>query len=64
MGTFAVSATVRFLPMQLVYAGKTKYCHPQGIDFPSGFDVTFSLNHWSNKELALKHILEITSICG
>ena len=58
METFAVSATARFLPMQLVYAGKTKYCHPQGIEFPPGFDV------WSNKGLALKYIREITSICG
>ena len=28
MGTFAVSATGRFLPMQLMCAGKTKRCHP------------------------------------
>ena len=58
-GTFAVSATGRFLPMQLIYAGKTKRCHPQDIEFPSDFDVTRSLNHWSNKELAIKHIREI-----
>ena len=47
--TFAISATGQILPMQLIYAGKAKRCHPQGIEFPSGFDVTHSLNHWSNK---------------
>ena len=58
-GTFAVSATGRFLPMQLIYAGKTKRYHPQGIEFLSGFDVTHSLNHRSNEELAIQHIREI-----
>ena len=44
-GTFTVSATGRFLRMQLIYAGKTNRCHPQGIEFPPGFDVTHSHNH-------------------
>ena len=57
--TFAVSATGRFLPMQLIYTGKTKRCHPQGIEFPFGFDDTHSLNYWSNDELAMQHIREI-----
>ena len=58
-GTFAVSATGRFLLMQLIYVDKTKRCHPQSIEVPSGFDVTHSLNHWSNEELAIRHIREI-----
>ena len=58
-GTFTVSATGRFLPMQLIYAGKTNRCHPQGIKFLPGFDVTNSHNHWSNEELAIQHICEI-----
>ena len=58
-GIFAVSATGRFLPMQLVYAGKSKRCHPQGIEFPSGFDVTHPLIHWSNEDLAIQLICEI-----
>ena len=45
--------------MQLIYAGKTKRCHPQGVEFPSGFDVTHSLNHWSNKEPAIQYVREI-----
>ena len=59
MGTFTVSATGRFLLMQLIYTGKTNRCHPQGIKFPSGFDVTHSHNHWSNEELAIQHTCEI-----
>ena len=57
-GTFTVSVTGPFLPMQLIYAGKTNRCHPQGIEFPSGSDVTHSHNHWSNEELAIQHICE------
>ena len=55
---FTVSATGQLLLMQLIYAGKTKSCHPQGIEFPSGFDVTLPLIHWSNEELAIQHICE------
>ena len=45
--------------MQLIYVGNTKRCHPERIEFPSGFDVTDSLNHWSNEEVAIQHIREI-----
>ena len=45
--------------MQLIYTGKTKCCHPQGIEFPFGFGVTHSFNYWSNEELAIQHIREI-----
>ena len=58
-GIFAASATGQFLPMQLIYAGKTKPCHPQGVEFTSGFDVSHSLNHCSNEELVVQHIREI-----
>ena len=30
--------------MQLIYAGKTDRCHPQGIEFPHGFQVSHSPN--------------------
>ena len=59
-GGYAVSTTRQFLPMVMrICAGKTKHCHPQGIEFPSGFDVNHLLNHWSNEELAIQHIREI-----
>ena len=41
--------TGEFLPIQLIYEGKTKRCLPN-FDFPTGFNVTFSNNHWSNTE--------------
>ena len=42
--------------MQLIYAGKTKRCHPQDIELPFGFDVTHTLNHWNNKAVVIQHI--------
>ena len=41
--------TGEYLPIQLIYEGKTKRCLPN-FDFPAGFNVTFSNNHWSNTE--------------
>ena len=46
-GTFTVSADGDFLPMQLIYAGKTARCHPNGINFPERFNITHTPNHWS-----------------
>ena len=43
-GTFAVSMTGDFLPMQLIYEGKTPRCLPKDVD------VVFTPNHWSNEE--------------
>ena len=58
-GTLTISASGRFLPMQLIYGGKTERCHPQGIKFLSEFDVTHSENHWSNEILARLHVTEV-----
>ena len=43
-GTFKVSADGDFLPMQLIYAGKTDRCNSTGINFPEGFNVTHTPN--------------------
>ena len=45
--TFSVTASGSFLPIQLIYSGKTKRSIPK-YDFPSCFDVTFTPDHWSN----------------
>lgn len=37
----------KFLPMQLIYGGKTESCHPK-MDFPLGSRVTYNPKHWSN----------------
>ena len=53
---FRITAAGMFLSMQLIYAGKTQRCHPKGISFPNGFDVTHLKNHRSNKSLAIQHV--------
>ena len=58
-GTFAVSGTGQLLLIQVIYTGKNKRCHLQGIEFPSGFDFTHSFNHWSNEELVIQHMHEV-----
>ena len=46
--TFTVSMTGKFLPIRLMYKGKTPRCLPR-FDFSADFNVTFSDNHWSRK---------------
>ena len=47
--TFTVSASGVFLPIQLIYQGKTKRCLPK-FKFPKEFYVIYTKNHWSNFE--------------
>ena len=47
--TFVVTTTGSFLPIQLIYQGKSKRCLPK-FTFPSDFHVTFTANCWSNLE--------------
>ena len=49
-GTFSCTKSGIFLPMQLIYQGKTNRCHPTGIEFPEGFNITHTKNHWSNED--------------
>ena len=42
--TFAASLSGNFLPVQLVYEGKTTKCHP-AVEFPEGWHVTHTPNH-------------------
>ena len=51
--TFTVTASGLFLPIQLIYSGKTKRSLPK-FHFPKCFDVTFTPNHWSNYEECLR----------
>ena len=44
-----------FLPIQLIYAGKTKRCHPR-FEFPEDWHVTHSSKHWSNENTMLDYI--------
>ena len=60
-GDLAVSPSAQFLPMQLIYAGKTDRCLPK-FDFLKGFDATFSENHWFNSELQIFKIIIIPNL--
>ena len=56
--TFAVSCAREFLPIQLIYAGKTERILPKYY-FPPSFSVTFTENHWSNTEKSAETFKEI-----
>ena len=53
--TFAASLSGNFLPVQLVYEGKTAKCHPT-VEFPEGWHVTHTPNHWCNEETMITYI--------
>ena len=57
--TFTVSLAGEFLPMQVIYAGKTKLSQPRGFVFPKGFSVTRNPKHWSNELQTFKLIDEV-----
>ena len=56
--TFAISMSREFLPIQVIYEGKTKSCLPK-YNFLASFDATFSENHWSNTEKSLSFFNQI-----
>jgi hypothetical protein len=51
--TFAASLDGQFLPMQILYQGKTNRCHPN-FAFPDEFDVYHTANHWANEETCIR----------
>ena len=58
-GTFSCINSGIFLPMQLIYQGKTNHCHPTGIEFPERFNITHAKNHWSNEDKVIEHLQPI-----
>ena len=56
--TFAGTLTGQFLPIQPVYEGKTTKCHPS-IEFPKGWQVTHTANHWCNEKTMIKYIKSV-----
>ncbi|MCY3929117.1 MAG: hypothetical protein OXG81_12660 [Acidobacteria bacterium] len=55
---FACSMAGEFLLPQLVYQGKTSRCLPR-FNFPSGWSITFSENHWCNEETMKVYITNV-----
>ena len=46
----------QILPMQLIYQGSTNHCLPKGVEFPNGFNVTYTANHWSKESKAIQYL--------
>ena len=55
---FACSLSGDFLPIQLVYQGKTVRCLPK-YQFPSDWDLAFTPNHWCNESTMRQYIGKI-----
>ena len=56
--TFIVTLDGSFLPMQLIYGGKTSKSLPS-VEFPEGFSLSANPKHYSNSEESMKVIEEI-----
>ena len=54
--TFVITLAGEFLPLQIIYGGKTDRCHPKDFRFPPGFCVSHNAKHWSNEEETIKLI--------
>ena len=57
-GTFTITLNGHFLPMQLIYGGKTKQRLPR-FKFPDGFSLSCNPKHFSNAMESIKLINEI-----
>ena len=55
---FCGTLTGDFLPLQLIYQGKSARCHPH-YHFPSGWNITHSPRHWSTEDTMIEYINEI-----
>lgn len=52
---FCGSLVGGFLPVQLIYKGKTSRCHPK-FNFPLEWDITHSPKHWSNENTMIRSV--------
>ena len=56
--TFSITLTGEFLPIQLIYGGKTTKCIP-AVSFPSDFVISVNKKHYSNEKEALNMLENI-----
>ena len=56
--TFGITYSGKFLPMQLIYKGKTQRSFSR-VNFPSSFSVSANSKHFSNTQKSLKFLDEI-----
>lgn len=57
--TFSITLAGTFLPMQIIYSGKTKASQPRNFVFPKGFCISQNPQHWSNEEETLRLLNEV-----
>ena len=55
---FCGSLVGDFLPIEVIYQGKTTRCHPR-YEFPPEWDITHSQKHWSNETTMIQYIEKI-----
>ena len=51
------------LPIQIICNSKANHCHSK-FGFPEEFNITLSVNHWSNEEMAVELIGKILLLYG
>ena len=56
--TLTVTASGEMLPAQIIYGGKTPACLPS-VEFPKGWHITFTPNHWANEDTMVAYIYNI-----
>ena len=56
---FTGSMAADFLPIQLVYKGKTPRCLPNVQSVPEGWHLTYSPSHWSTEQTMRNYIQKI-----
>lgn len=61
-GVFAVTATGKYFPPQLIYKGKTERCHPR-VSTPAGWDMWHSEKHWSTEDTMVRYIENVIVPC-
>ena len=52
---FSCTFSGKFLSPQVIYAGKSPACLPKG-NIPSGWNLTFTPNHWSNEQAMMTYL--------
>ena len=56
--TLTVTASGGMLPAQIIYGGKTPACLPS-VEFPKGWHITFTPNHWANEDTMVAYLYNI-----
>ena len=56
--TFAGTLAGEFLPIQLLYQGKTERVHHH-YQFPEGFDTWHTHNHWASQQTTLRYLEKV-----